>query len=509
MAECCAGDEEGSPPAARNLPQPAFTSSMRQVEDFTIGFTCTFTDAPKELRTECPICLYILREPHQATCCGSIYCKLCIERVRSDKKPCPACREASFDVFPDRGLRNSLYGFKVTCVHVDKGCTWLGELRYMEDHLNVKRKPEQRFFGCEYVEEMCGVTCGRCFPRGTLEAHEMKQCSKRPYTCEYCADYSAAFEEVAEKHWPKCPNRSVPCTNECGVYPLNKDLEHHLKFDCDLREPELDTTSPGEIRGHIESTVKSMLTSMAAEYLERAVRGESGGKDEALVLELRNAMEELKRVKEESQKLGAELEKMKLERAEDRTALERLTLEQTEDREAIKQLKVDQTKNREAISCLQLHFTIVPATFTLDGYRSRLTRKERGWTSPYFYTAPHGYRMCLLVDVGGPSGHAEPLFVSVYLSIARGEFDSQLKWPFRGTVTISLLSWDADKTDHVEVIKYHDHTHIASSGRVRGEEISKPWGKGKFIRHDRLEQGGFVANDQLKFQVSKVDLDVL
>ena len=115
--------------------------------------------------------------------------------------------------------------------------------------------------------------------------------------------------------------------------------------------------------------------------------------------------------------------------------------------------------------------------------------------------------MCLLVDVGGPTGHSEALFVSVYLSITRGEFDGQLKWPFRGSVTLSLLSQQVDKQHHVEVIKYHENTHIASSGRVRGDEASKPWGKGKFIRHDVLEEGGFVLNNELKFRVSKVVVD--
>lgn len=478
MAECCvevvASGADGD--SASPLPLPAFTASLRPVQDFAVGFTCTFIDAPKELRTECPICLYILREPHQATCCGSIYCKLCIERVHNDCKPCPACRKDNFNIFPDRGLRNSLYGFKVTCIHSDKGCTWMGELRYMEDHLNIGPKHDQRFFGCEYVGESC-LMCHNVFPRGTLEEHEMKKCPKRPYTCEYCSEYSASFEEVVETHWLMCPDRPAPCANECGVYPLKKNLERHLKYECDLREPELELTTPEEIRKHIESAVKSQLSSMAAEFLKKAVQDEIK-KEQNQVSEFRTAGEELKQVKEDYRKLQAEFEQLKLEQAED----------------------------RESVSNLKIHFSIVPVTFTLDSYKSRRLRNDRGWTSPFFYTHPRGYHMCLLVDVGGPAGQNEA-YVSVYLSITRGDFDSQLKWPFRGSVTISLLSQEKDKLHHVEVIKYHENTHLASSGRMRGEESSKPWGKGKFIRHDQLECGGFVLNDELKFQVSKVVLD--
>lgn len=486
MAECGevmrsgagAGADECDQDGATGLPQPVSTASQRPVLEFPVGFTCTFIDAPKELRTECPICLYILREPHQATCCGSIYCKLCIERVRKDCKPCPNCREANFDVFPDRGLRNSLYGFKVACIHQDKGCTWLGELRYVEEHLNVNPKLNHRFFGCEYVDEAC-IACSSLFPRGTLEQHEMKKCPKRPYTCEYCSDHSATFEEVAERHWPMCPDRPAPCTNECGIYPLKKNLERHLKYECDLREPETELNSPDEIRRHIQSVVKTQLPSLySAEFLKKAIREEIS-KEQNGVSELRSAIEELKLVKEESQKLRAELEQLKLELAED----------------------------RQSVANLKTHFCIVPVTFTLGDFKTRCLKKDRGWTSPCFYTSPRGYRMCLLVDVGGPTGRNETLCVSVYLSITRGDFDGQLRWPFRGSVTISLLSQVTDKLHHVEVIKYHDNTHMASSGRVRGEEASKPWGKGKFIRHDQLEKGDFVLNNELKFQVSKITLD--
>lgn len=462
--------------AAASLPQPAFTASLRPVQDYPVGFTCSFIDAPKELRTECPICLYILREPHQATCCGSIYCKLCIEHVRKDHKPCPNCREANFNVFPDRGLRNALYGFKVACIHKDRGCTWLGELRYMEDHLNVNPKPDHRFFGCEYVNEVC-IMCRDLFPRGTLEQHEMKKCPQRQYTCEYCSDYSASFEEVAEQHWPKCPERPTPCTNECGIYPLMKNLKHHLKYECVFREPEVELNSPEEIRMHIERVVKTQFTSMSTEFFKKTLREEIA-KERSSVTDLQSTIEELKLVREESQKLRIELE----------------------------QLKLEQARDRESIASLLTHFSIVPVTFTLDNYKARCLRNDRGWTSPSFYTFPRGYRMCLLVDVGGPTGHAEAFFVSVYLCIVRGDFDGQLKWPFRGSVTISLLSQDPDQQHHIEVIKYHDSTHLASSGRVRGEDASKPWGKGKFIRHDQLKQGGFVHNDELKFEVSKIDV---
>ena len=62
-----------------------------------VGFECGFLeDPPKWLQTECPICLHILRDPYQVTCCGKSFCRLCIDRVKGDLKPCPCCNTENF-----------------------------------------------------------------------------------------------------------------------------------------------------------------------------------------------------------------------------------------------------------------------------------------------------------------------------------------------------------------------------------------------------------------------------
>ena len=55
------------------------------------GFECEFVEPPpKFFRTECPICLHVLREPCQVSCCGKCFCYECLDRVRdSDDPACP------------------------------------------------------------------------------------------------------------------------------------------------------------------------------------------------------------------------------------------------------------------------------------------------------------------------------------------------------------------------------------------------------------------------------------
>ena len=458
------------------LPPPAFTASLQPVKEFDVGFTCTFVAPPRELRTECPICLHILREPHQATCCGTIFCRLCIERVRTYKKPCPTCRERNFGVFPDRGLQNSLYSFKVQCPSKNQGCDWEGELRHLDGHLNTNSQGQQRFLGCEFVEKECSM-CFNLFPRGILEMHEMKKCPSRPYTCEYCSNYNSTFEDVVQKHWLECPYRSVPCTNECGVYPLRKDLQYHLEHECDLRDTRSGEISLKEIQKLIETTIKAQLPSMTADMLKKTIQKEIGQEMKVLA-ELNKELESLKAIRVESQSLRCEIEQLKTQIEEDHAS----------------------------IAVLKSHLSIVPVTFTLDDFENRRFRQEMGWTSPFFYTHPRGYHMSLLVDVGG----SDRTSISVYFNFVKGDYDSQLKWPFRGSITMQLINQKDENMHHVEVVRYHAKTPDASAGRVfEDTRASKPWGKVKFISYQALlASGEFVVNDTLVFQVTKVVLDV-
>lgn len=476
-----------------DLPSPAFTPSLapratstaasRSKEEFQVGFTCAFISPPKELTTDCPICLYILREPYQATCCGSTYCHSCIEHVRRGKKPCPKCRNNEFDVFPDRGLRNALYGFKVHCVYKEEGCNWTGELRYLENHLNVEPKLEQKFFGCEFLNLRCS-TCEKSFPRHSLENHEMKACLGRHYTCEYCHDHSGRFEMVVANHWPECLYRELPCPNDCGVYPLKKDLQYHLENKCELRLPATaaDGVTLGAIQSHIERTVKKQLEDFVANFLKQSVQGEvrkEVGKEADVIRELRDEVASLKHLRDENVRLFSEVERLRSEGEALAVSLEEL----------------------------KHHSCLVPITFTLDDYEGRYSRGDMGWTSPSFFTHLCGYQMCLLVDVGG-DGKARGTYLSVFLNLTKGKFDSQLSWPFRGSVTVEMLNPEDEKLDRVEVIRYHESTPKATAGRVMEEgKMAKPWGKGRFIRHDELVAKGFVVNDSLQFRVSKVILD--
>ncbi len=110
--------------------QPSITfkskyNNQQQADKRIIGFDCEFVKPPPSeyVQSECPVCLQIIREPHQVTCCGKKFCKACIEHIRAIQKPCPTCNE-EFSSFADKGLKQSLYSLKVRCSHQKDGCEW-------------------------------------------------------------------------------------------------------------------------------------------------------------------------------------------------------------------------------------------------------------------------------------------------------------------------------------------------------------------------------------------------
>ena len=201
----------------------------------TVGFECEFVEEPPQwLQTECPICLHVLREPYQVTCCGKGFCRQCIKRVKSSDKPCPCCNEDDFNDFPNKGLQQPLYGFKIYCSEKEKGCEWRGELGKLDNHLNLNpqdydKEPE----GCEFAEIECSY-CSDFIVRNKLLHHKKELCDKRPFSCEYCNEYESSFKGVIHNHWPVCGYYPVQCPNDCGAFPQRKDVDSHVQNECPL-----------------------------------------------------------------------------------------------------------------------------------------------------------------------------------------------------------------------------------------------------------------------------------
>ena len=209
------------------------------------GYTCEFVERPpKAFQCDCPICLLVLRDPHQVTCCGYSFCEACVKRVQADNKCCPTCNAIDYAVFPDKRLKRSLNGYRVYCSNKEEGCDWAGELGELDRHLNLQPPSEKRFLGCLFSEVDCSF-CSHPFQRRYIQTHQSEDCPSRPYTCQHCNEYSATFEDVTTKHWPLCAFFPLSCPNSCEMVLKRRELVNHVEKDCLLTPSDCDFSLVG------------------------------------------------------------------------------------------------------------------------------------------------------------------------------------------------------------------------------------------------------------------------
>ena len=199
-----------------------------------VGFGSEFIEQPPTyLQSECPICLLILRDPYQVTCCGKSFCEPCIQGMKDKDQPCPTCKKEKFDYFPNLGLKQPLYSFSVYCCNKAKGCDWQGELGQLDQHLNLNPDEDKQLIGCPFAEIQC-LYC-EVYERRLLEKHQLSECLKRPFTCSMCKTYKSTYGDVSYHHAPVCECRPVECPNTCGYDNLqHQHLEEHLSSVCPL-----------------------------------------------------------------------------------------------------------------------------------------------------------------------------------------------------------------------------------------------------------------------------------
>ena len=394
------------------------------------GFDCEFVESPpKIVQSECPVCLLVLREPYQVTCCGYSYCKACIERIKADNEPCPCCKSDHFNDFPNKGLQRSLSGFKVFCSHHKEGCQWTGEFGQLESHLNVQPPQHHQLEGCMCVEVACQY-CFQFYKRSQVLAHQPESCPLRPFSCQYCKMFYSHYEDVVNNHMPRCGCCPVSCPNECGATVLLRDVERHVSDDCPL----------------------TVITVQV--------------------------------------------------RRKDLPPPHVLVSVQTSDRVSDAQCELSQFKKE--VATLTRVSAFGPIEMTLVNFTAARMRNAM-WGSSPFYSNFRGYKLRLSIATNGINA-AKNTHVSVAVHLMRGLYDGQLRWPFRGRITIQLL--DQTGTSHI--------THIVDFSTFGSSQASKRvpfWRdvssaglcKSFFVSHSDLTPR-YLVDDCLYFQLSKVEL---
>jgi TNF receptor-associated factor 4 len=134
--------------------------------------------------------------------------------------------------------------------------------------------------------------------------------------------------------------------------------------------------------------------------------------------------------------------------------------------------------------------------FSVNEFEARKCTDQK-LTSPSFYSSPSGYRMACRVYANG-DGDGKNMYVSIRAALLEGRNDNEVKWPFVGSITFTLLN------------QLEDKNHYSSTTTLKPEHnavVGIDWGKPKFLLHSRLgyneaKNTQYLMDDKLFFKVT-------
>ena len=137
-------------------------------------------------------------------------------------------------------------------------------------------------------------------------------------------------------------------------------------------------------------------------------------------------------------------------------------------------------------------------TFKLTEFQKK---KENNivFHSPSFYTGPSGYHVMVAVYANG-NGDGKGNYLSVFVWFLEGTYNAELKWPFIGKVTLTLLNQEEDNNHHEMTL------NILNTTNIKAGIANNNWGYPKFISHSDLTSKPYLRDDTLYFKVS-VEVD--
>ena len=118
-----------------------------------------------------------------------------------------------------------------------------------------------------------------------------------------------------------------------------------------------------------------------------------------------------------------------------------------------------------------------------------------------FYSANHGYKLKLYVYPNGDITNKHN-YLSVFLVLMEGEYDSLLPWPFYQRITFILV--DQLEGSHEKkniVMELTTDPSRSSCAKPSGKVVKPSIGFTRFVTHKNLKTRRYIVNDSLLLQV--------
>lgn len=187
----------------------------------------------------CTLCQNLLQEPCQVSCCKSIYCRDCIDRLTATSGKCANSKcGKKYSVTTDGSmeeLKKKIQQLKVYCIKRSNGCKWTGTIEQLEQNHFSSEYDKKDPIACQFQKVLCPNNCGAMLLRGRIEEHRFMECKNEMSTCEYCG-MEDSYNHIHRVHHRMCPTAPVECPNKCNMSGIARsEILSHLEGECPLR----------------------------------------------------------------------------------------------------------------------------------------------------------------------------------------------------------------------------------------------------------------------------------
>ncbi len=370
-----------------------------------------------------------------------------------DNKPCPLCNDSDYSFMLHKGVMREVNALTVYCPEQHTGCDWVGELGKVSCHLNLTSRDS----GCHFVKIECANKCGSMIFRKDLQVHEKEECSKR------CSSFSGSAEFYSALDAIKQLKREVKEI---------KDEKMRLKADLSNSNLQL-------------QNLQSKIISMEGTVLHLSQKVQAGEQERA---KLKNGMLQLE---QDLQKV------VQVERDQILCSLKVTKL--------VADQAVMEEKAKHVSLSVETRLTpLPPIHFVLHNYHYYKDNNFH-WQSEPFYSTPQGYRFIVSIYPNGIS-KGKGNYLSLFISILGGQYDNDLKWPFRGVVVIQIYNYSMSQWVERKPVAFEGTDSIGYTGKPEGFNSTNPGlGFPQWLRLSELQQD-YCHKGMVKFKVEKVTI---
>ncbi|XP_020669499.3 TNF receptor-associated factor 6 [Pogona vitticeps] len=498
MASACSAvtKEESLQASVSNGTSGTLSNSfMEEIQGYDVEF-----DPPLESKYECPICLMALREAVQ-TQCGHRFCKACIVKsIRDAGHKCPIDNEILLEnqLFPDNFAKREILSLTVKCPN--KGCNQKMELRHLEDHQSH----------CGFASEKC-PQCQGTFPKNQLQEHMKLECSRRRIACPNCA-LSMPYEEK-KIHDEMCLLATVSC-EYCNTMLIREQLPNHYDNDCPTAPVPCTYSTFGcpekmqrnELAKHMQEFTQVHMRLMAQALqgitvnLPPSMNFHHGGLpfDPSRFSQgfppSCECSPEVQNFKETIQQLEGRLVR------QDHQIRELIAKMETQNSQ-IGDLKRTIQNLEGKIAEMEAHQCNGIFIWKIENFSIYLKAQEEERPvvihSPGFYTGKPGYKLCMRLHIQVPNAQRCANYISLFVHIMQGDYDSHLPWPFQGTIRLSILdqSDGPSRQNHEEIMDTKPELQAFKRSTV--PRNPKGFGYVTFMQLQALKQRTYIKDDTL------------